>query len=196
MAMGMSRRTTLGIATVVAGMIVSLLIADDAEARLLRWRRSRTSNWGYNAYNYNGGGACGCAAPVSTCGSCGYTAAPACGGGCETGACGVATSACATGTCGIAGAASTGFSGGYSAGYGSSVQGQNYAIPPRAPQGSFDQAPPAPNGGGAATFRGTDQNGNVNNPARSPSDRGDNRAPSSDRDSDRSAPPPPPSQEQ
>ena len=168
----MSRSMKFGIAAVTGAIVISLMATDDAEARRRFRRGFRTAsyssnNWnsGYSTVNSGYSNGCGCA-PVATCNT-----------GCATNTCGISTGGCQTGGCEIAGG-SIGYSGGHSAGYGNSVQGQNLSSPPPAPHGAPHQAPQL-------------------NGATSPSDRSDSAPPppdqnrSSDRETDRSPPPPP-----
>jgi hypothetical protein len=195
----MSRSMKIGITTIIAAFVVSMVAPEDAEARYRRLRRRAVS------YGYSGG----CCGVPQTC--CGVAAAPVCHTGCETGACGVATSACPGGVCGVASTAypahgvvtngcPTGactiaggtYSGAYSAGYGQSVQGtiqhQHQPTLPPAPQGTFDQsAPPAPGVNGATNGAQPQERGTS-----SPSDRSEDRPlPPPAREGDRAAPPPP-----
>ena len=117
----MNRSMKLGLATIVAAFVVSLVATEDAEARHRRHRRHRH------------GGCCGYVAP--SC--CGAPVAPAC-----PTACGVATNACPGGVCGVAGGA---YSGGHAAGYGAvpgTVNGQgalNQPTPATNGTGTFRQ---------------------------------------------------------
>jgi hypothetical protein len=123
---------------------------------------------------------------------------------CATGACGVQTGACPGGVCGVAGGA---YYGQYNAGYGASVQGQNYSAMPPAPgalngQGAYNQTPtPAINGNN--TFRqdnAAGQSGDVGSPSDRPPapnaqsngpNNGSAPPPPSDNSGNNQAPPPP-----